>query len=377
MLMKPSCLLLLLAVSSCASGRSEAWFDRHLKLNDLVVVGTHNSYKQAIPADETALIANGDPVAARELDYAHRSLTAQLDAGARQLEIDVHQDPHGGYYLTPLAPRTAGADLGEAWRSAMAMPGLKVFHIPDVDVRSGCFTFRACLTEIRAWSHGHPRHVPITILINAKEGAGLPGGVASPTFDAAAFDALDAEIHAELGDRLITPDSVQASYPTLREAVLGNNWPTLLAARGHVLVALDESPEKVAIYQGERRSLEGRAMFVNAPNEESPAAAYFTLNDPVRQADRIRNAVTRGFLVRTRADAGTAEARANNTAPREAALTGGAQMVSSDYLWPDPRFAGGYRVNLPDGVAALCNPVRMGRRCNGAPVEVLDARRGD
>jgi hypothetical protein len=38
----------------------------------------------------------------------------------------------------------------------------------------------------------------------------------------------------------------------------------------------------VALYRGARRSLEGRAMFVNT-DEASPAAAYLTLNDPIAQ----------------------------------------------------------------------------------------------
>jgi hypothetical protein len=353
--------------STTDSGCADEWFDHHLRLNDLLVVGSHNSYKQRIPSTELALIAESDAVQARELDYAHPSLTAELDTGARQLEIDVHHDPDGGRYRDPLVPRIAGADLGEAWKAAMAKPGFKTFHVPDVDVRSSCFAFRTCLAEIRAWSDAHPRHVPIILLVNAKEGAGFPGGVASPAFDAAAFDALDAEIRAELGAKLITPDSVQGHYPTLRDAVLHGNWPTLGDARGRVLIALDEDPRKVAIYRGERKSLEGRVMFVNAPDEQSPVAAYFTLNDPVQQAGRIRRDVALGFLVRTRADSGTHEARDNNPVPRDAALAGGAQVVSTDYLWPDARFAGGYRVNLP-GAAAVCNPVRM-KRCAGVPVE--------
>jgi len=349
-------------------GCARRWFDRNLRINDLLVVGSHNSYKQRIPAKEMALIASRDTEGAKGLDYAHPSLSEELDAGARQLELDISYDPQGGLYLSPLVPRAVGDDLGEAWRAAMAKPGFKVFHIADVDVRSSCFTFRACLAEIRTWSDAHPDHVPITILINAKDGAGLPEGVSPLPFDAPAFDALDAEIRAELTGKLITPDMVQGRYPTLRDAVLHDNWPTLGEARGHVLIALDEAPEKVALYRGARRSLEGRAMFVNTPDEASPIAAYFTLNEPVAQAARIRRAVAQGFLVRTRADADTREARVNDVSPRDTALSSGAQMVSTDYLWPDARFPGGYRVNLP-GAAALCNPVRMGERCKDVPVE--------
>ena len=68
------------------------WMDANLRLNDLLVVGTHNSYKQAIPDAVMALIRAAQPQDANGLDYRHRPLSEQLDAGARQLEIDVYHD---------------------------------------------------------------------------------------------------------------------------------------------------------------------------------------------------------------------------------------------------------------------------------------------
>lgn len=348
------------------------WMDRQLKLNDLLAVGTHNSYKQAIPAAEHALIQARDPEAALALDYAHKPLSAQLDAGARQLELDVvRDDPHGGRYLDPLLARAAGSTLDRRWLQAMAQPGLKAMHVPDADFRSSCPLFRDCLRQLLAWSDRHPGHVPILVLVNAKDGDAVPDGVSLRGFDAAGFDELDAEIRSVLpAARLITPDEVQGRHRTLREAVLAGAWPTLAQARGRFLFALDEDPEKVALYRGRRASLEGRAMFVNT-DEDSPAAAYLTLNDPQRDAERIARAVRAGFLVRTRADADTVQARGNDVAHRERALASGAQWVSTDYLWPDERFPGGFSVRLPRRAAALCNPLRAAARCAGHAVETV------
>jgi hypothetical protein len=89
----------------------------------------------------------------------------------------------------------------------------------------------------------------------------------------------------------------------------------------------------------------------------------------VEDGERIARDVRAGFLVRTRADEDTVQARTNDTAHRDTALHSGAQAVSTDYLWADPRFAGGYTVRLPGHVASLCNPMRMGNRCGGVPVE--------
>ncbi len=351
---------------------AQAWMDGQLKLNDLLAVGTHNSYKQAIPPAEHALLQHLDPQGAATLDYAHKPLQAQLDTGARQLELDVvRDDPQGGRYLHPLAATAAGSALDPDWSRVMAQPGLKALHMPDVDFRSSCPLFRDCLRQLLAWSQRHPRHPPILVLVNAKDGEGVPGGVALPVFDEAGFDELDAEIRSVLPTaHLITPDDVQGNHATLREAVLANAWPTLEQARGRFLFALDENPRKVALYRGARTSLQGRVMFVNT-DEGSPAAGYLTLNDPVADAARIAAAVRAGFLVRTRADADTRQARDNDIAHRERALASGAQWISTDYLWPDTRFPGGFTVRLPQRVAVACNPLRTGTRCAGNPVETV------
>lgn len=349
---------------------ARVWMDGRLRMTDISAVGTHNSYKLAIPAAELEVMMATTP-AAIGLDYAHRPLTEQLEAGARQIEIDVLHDPDGGRYAAPLTALGGGTAMGPAFAEAMARPGFKTLHMQDVDFRSSCLTFVACLGEIRDWSQAHPDHVPILIMLNAKTGASVvPGGVAALPFDAAAWDALDAEIRSVFGgDTLITPDQVQGHHPTLRDAVLTDGWPTLGAARGRVFFALDEAPAKVASYRETRRSLEGRAMFVNT-DEASPAAAYLTLNDPLEDRERIAAAVRAGFMVRTRADADTREARLGTVARRDAALAGGAQYVSTDYLWPDPRFPA-YAVGLPDNAAAICNPVSAAGRCRGVAVETL------
>lgn len=347
------------------------WMDQSLRLNDLTTVGTHNSYKLAIPEAELQAMVAADPAAAG-LDYAHRSLAGQLNAGARQLEIDVLNDPQGGRYAHPRSVFGGTAPVSPAYVRTMSQPGLKTLHMPDVDYRSSCLTFVACLQQIRDWSQAHPDHAPILILLNAKTGAAsLPGGVALLDFDAAAWDALDVEIRSVFdAGHLITPDQVRGRHATLREGVLAGGWPTLGQARGKVFFALDEGPDKVAAYAAGRPSLQGRAVFVNT-DEASPAAAYLTLNDPVADRARIRAAVAQGFIVRTRADADTKEARAEDVTRRSAAFASGAQYVSTDYLWADPRFPT-YQVRLVGAAASVCNPVRTANRCDDLAVELTE-----
>ena len=54
-----------------------------LRIIDVAVIGTHNSYKQPMPAATMARIRAIDPAMADALDYSHRSLLDELDAGAR------------------------------------------------------------------------------------------------------------------------------------------------------------------------------------------------------------------------------------------------------------------------------------------------------
>ena len=148
--------------------------------------------------------------------------------------------------------------------------------------------------------------------------------------------------------------------------MLKHGWPTLGASRGRFLFALDEPPPHVAAYRGKRASLEGRVLFVNAP-EDSPAAGYITLNEH-SDVPRIMADVKAGFVVRTRADADTVEARSNDVTRRDAALQSGAQYVSTDYRHPDTRLST-YEARLPNGAITVCNPVRAADKCAGIAIE--------
>lgn len=351
---------------------SQEWMDSHLRMNQLQLIGTHNSYKLALPDDELAAHRAVDAEGADSIDYAHPPLAEQLDRGLRSLELDVYLDPQGGRYLDPPGAHRRGY-AQSPWtsdqRQKMQRPGFKVMHLADIDFRSSCLTLQDCLSIIRTWSQAHPRHLPILLTLNAKDGRSGAGAVQPLPFDAAAFDALDAEIRTALPDsQLITPDKVQGAYPTLRDAVRADGWPLLGQARGKVFLALDEDARKVALYRGARRSLEGRAMFVNG-DETSPAAAYLTLNDPLGDEIRIASAVAAGYMVRTRADADTREARIGDTRRREAAFRSGAQYVSTDYPWPDERL-GDYRVRFPSHASyARLNPVGGNPKCPSLDLE--------
>ena len=326
-----------------------------LPMNAIQVIGTHNSYKAAIAPSEMAALKLINPKAAASLDYAKPPLSVQLDAGARQIELDYVYDPQGGRYLSPMGLKMA-KDKQPYDTGLMAAPGLKVMHVPDLDYRSVCQTFVQCITQMRDWSKAHPDHMPILVIMNLKDDQiAMPGATPLLPFDLKAMESIDSEILSVFSpDHLITPDKVQGRYPTLRAAVAAGAWPKLKAARGKFLFAMDEGPAKTDLYRGARKSLEGRVMFVNV-DETSPAAGYITLNAPKTQAARIAAAVKAGLIVRTRADADTVEARTNDHSTQTAAFASGAHYVSTDYMTPDTHL-GPYEAHLPSGGVARLNP---------------------
>lgn len=324
-------------------------------MSDVQAIGSHNSYKLAIPANELALLTAQSAEWGAALDYAHIRLFKQLNLGMRQLELDVFHDPDGGRYSDPLLPKMAGASFDNP---ALNHPGFKVLHVQDVDPRSSCDLFVECLIEIKAWSETNPDHAPLLVLINAKQAAiDLPGAVVPLPFDGAAFDALDAEIRSIFGENaLLTPDDVRGSAPTLRDAVLSGGWPSLDGAWGNIFFALDEPEQVVDVYRRGETSLQGHAMFVNSSDPGADDAAYFTINDPIRDGAVIAERVQAGFIVRTRADANTMEARKGDDSRLNAALASGAQYISTDYYQPRREWSD-YAAVLPEGKTMRVNPL--------------------
>lgn len=79
------------------------------------------------------------------------------------------------------------------------------------------------------------------------------------------------------------------------------------------------------------------------------------MNDPVKPFDRIRAAVKAGFVVRTRTDDSTTEARTNARSGFEKALASGAQYISTDDLMPRVEWSP-YSVRLSGGAPARLSP---------------------
>jgi hypothetical protein len=348
----------------------EAAQDQVLRMNEIQVLGTHNSY-HIQPRDSIleALAIFDSQETADSLEYTALPLKEQFDHGVRQLELDVFADPEGGLYATRRSLSVVGDDPVSGIPE-LDEPGMKVLHVQDLDFETHCLTFVACLTSLREWSDSNPGHVPITVMVEAKEEAldnslAITLGFTIPLeFGPDELNDLDNEILSVFpASRLITPDDVRGAHATLEEAVLNGGWLTLAQARGRVMfVFLNRSAARDHYIDG-HPSLEGRVMFTNS-EEGRPEAAWFNVNNAQNDGQRIRDLVAAGYMVRTRADEETEQAREGDWSLQEAAFASGGQFVSTDYVVPNEDFGTGYFAAVPDGYVARCNPISAPAECD-------------
>jgi hypothetical protein len=341
-----------------------------VRMNQIQVIGSHNSYHAGLAPSEAKLMIAKNPKLYQALEYRHRPLDQQFSSGIRQIELDIFADSQGGRYAHPAGPQavaTAGLAKDPEFDpdGIMSKPGFKVMHVQDFDYRSTCQPLTACLTIIREWSRAHPQHLPIYVLLETKQ-TDLPAqyqATIPEKFTSSTFDALDAEIRSVFpATELITPDQVRGTHKTLEDAVLKNGWPTLATARGKVVFLMDQRPVGPVYLEG-HPSLRGRVIFTNAEPGQ-PDCAFTEENDGSRE--EIAALVRKGYLVRTRTDEDTKQARTNDTARRELALASGAQLLSTDYPSSEPSQWTGYSVSFPDGAIARCNPVNGPPSCSNA-----------
>ncbi|MBX7240776.1 MAG: phosphatidylinositol-specific phospholipase C1-like protein [Bacteroidia bacterium] len=363
-------ILFFFTYSIITSGQSS---EDSLRINEIQVIASHNSYRkmthkpvfQWVKFFKPLIPKQYDPLA---WDYQHLLLPEQFDDyNVRGIELDIYYDPQGGRYFK----RKGNWLVFQSAKSrnpALLKPGFKLIHIPDVDYNSHYTTFTEALTELKKWSDSHPRHIPVFVNVEIKNSAlgdylplkALPKAI---PFTPEAADALDAEICSVFGETLnqvITPDKVRKSFPVLNDAVRAGKLPDLQEAKGKIFFIADGS-EKV--YAQGHPSLSGRVMFTYAP-PRSPECVFIIANDAKGQQDSIRQWVKEGYMVRSRCDSDTYEARKGDVSSRDAAFASGAQILSTDYYKPDERHRKGkkwsdYAVQFPENKPFRKNPLLL------------------
>ena len=367
---------LVLAALALALAAPPAMARKHggggLAMNQVQVIGTHNSYKrETTPAEqakyEELIKTPGDY--AKFLAYSHASIPNQLQRQhVRGLELDLWGDPKGGLYANPFVRQALG--LGPLPNPEWSKPGTKMIHIADLDYNSTCIRFVTCLQQVRDWSAAHPRHLPILIMLEFKLSdarAVAGGGVKAPDWDASALETVEGEIRSVFRDRdMITADDVRHHGMTLEQSVLRYGWPSLDQARGKVAFLMDNDPGPIRdAYTKGHPNLEGRAIFTNS-RPGLTDAAFIKRNEP-RDANtaQIQDLVRKGYLVRTRSDVPLTTVLSGDTKQLDAALASGAQLISTDFpeVGMSARYDRDYVAEMPGGGTWRCNPVNAPRPC--------------
>lgn len=362
-----------LTLNSAENPGASAVQVNNLKINQLQSLGSHNSYhergnKRVLNFLKRVSFIFPKEYNPKELDYAHEPIDVQLNTyHLRSFEIDIYADPQGGQFYKRkknnllARPKASGIE-------ALKQPGFKVFHIPDIDYNSHFLTFKSALQAFKTWSDAHPDHLPLFIMVESKQESiaekihRLHFTKAIP-FTADICNDLDKEIRSVFGDDLstiITPDKVRGEYPSLNEAVLAGNWPSVGEARGKIVFIL-MGPGKEGYLEG-HPSLKGRAMFTFS-RPGNPEAAFIKYDDASKHEVEIMDAVKKGYMVRTRADNPNVQNRSGDYSEMKKAFESGAQLVSTDYYRPDPRYKTrprkfkNYFCSFPNGELERPDPV--------------------
>ncbi len=323
-----------------------------LRLNQIQIIGSHNSYKKLPDPRVLHFLSKFKKQLGKEqdpshIDYGHLTIDSQFDYHMRGLEIDIHNDPKGGAFYKRRVNALVKGMHQNSHIEALRKPGFKVLHIKDVDYQTNYYTFIDALSAIKAWSDAHPRHLPLFINIETKDGS--PGDASGflrflgfkreIPFDAAACDSMDAEVKAVFGadlHNILTPDRLRGSYASLNDMVKHNGWPTLESCRGKIIFIILGGDK--ANYAAGHPLLEGRAMCMySRPGD--PNGAFVMQDESIGDSANIVKLVKENYIVRTRSDIETMDARANDYSRKNAAIHSGAQITSTDYYVPDRRIS--------------------------------------
>jgi hypothetical protein len=298
--------------------------DDHIRLNQIQVIGTHNSYHVQTRPERLRKLSEIHPDA-MTWAYTHAPLNVQLDRGIRSLELDMYAHPDG----------------------------TKVMHIPIADPGTTCPRLTDALTLIAAWSRQHPGHVPIIVFMETKIDR-VPPAKTYP-FNKAALSQIDREVRSTFeSSQLITPDMVRDGLTTLAEAIRLKGWPTLKNCRGKVMLVLFGPAHVTSLYLKDHPSLDGRPLFV-AGHAGEPCASVFSLDSPTNPM--VKKLLRDGCIVRTRSDANLLIDESNPTARRDAAFACGAQIISTDFPSGEADPKTGFEVTFPKGTVSRSNPV--------------------
>lgn len=274
-------------------------YDNTRKLNDIQVLATHNSFKSMpnMYISKPIELFWGQKV--RNGQYAMPYLTEQLNNGIRGVEIDIAA--YGDDFLVIHDPTTD-------WRT----------HVPD---------FELALREIKLWSDRNPNHIPINIMLQARNQFSVYTAKFKK-FDKQRLTKLN-DIMGEVFGRenIIKPSDLLGEYNSIQEAVQNNNWPMLSDCLGKVYFSfLFDEKESEQNYIALDQTLNLQNGFVFAKKDAiKPYTAFILADSPFVEGHA--ELAANNYILRTRIDE-----QFNHSQERfQATIDLGAVILSTDY----------------------------------------------
>ena len=272
--------------------------DETIKLNDIKMLASHNSYKKNSTALGRFFVKLGSSKAeADALNYEYKTLTDQFRAGIRSMEFDLR----------------------------LRKTQFTLTHVPLVDNSSVAPDFSMALEEIALYSLNNPNHVPIIILMEIKDDWMILDH-ALQKIDQDKLIILNTLIKEKLGERLFQPHELIEENKTLKETINESGWPSLSSLRGKVIMVLHPGGFTSEYVDIDPTLLE-LAMFpsVYADQVTRDYTAFVVENNP--ESTQIPVLINQNYIVRTRIDS---DLYFTNEL-MQSALLSGAQILTSDY----------------------------------------------
>ena len=254
-----------------------------VKLNEIAILGTHNSYQRLATAETRFAMNIIDTITFKKLglntfDFEMDTLTEQLEMGVRNVEIDIE---------------TLDKDNKIEF---------KVTHNSFVDNASSAYDFTKALQEIKMWSDNNPRHIPVIIIVEPKSFVIEINGMKKFSLEYA--KELDKIVGDTLGDSLLTPENMLRDYQSFKEMRENDDWISLKEAQGKILVLLHDC-DVTESYIALDETIKTQKMFpmLRYDDRNESYTSFILENDAFRANERkAENIDESNLIVRTRAD---------------------------------------------------------------------------
>ncbi len=273
--------------------------DTTIRLNEIQMLATHNSYKKTGSDIGRLFVGLGDSFEeARALKYGYKNLTDQFEAGVRSMEFDLR----------------------------LRKTQFVLTHVPLVDNSSVAPDFSQALDEIYLFSSNHPNHIPIIILMEIKDDWMILDH-ALQDIESNDLENLNELLTDKLKDNLFTPNDMMETGKTLKETIQTTGWPTVNSLLGKVIFVLHPG-SFTDMYHELDETLKTQPMFIGAYQDgiHEDYASFIVHNNP--SVSEITPLIESNFIVRTRIDSNLVF----NQDDFDQAILSGAQILTSDFL---------------------------------------------